>query len=83
MIDEARGNGAEITRAPQETFYGGYAGSFATSTAMHGRSRITRPQPGYSRKHRPPGTVTGSRVRVYTACWGRLEGTHERAVPRQ
>ena len=28
VIDEARENGAEITRRPSETFYGGYAGAF-------------------------------------------------------
>ena len=28
VIDEARSKGAEITREPQETFYGGYAGVF-------------------------------------------------------
>ncbi len=28
VIEEARGNGAEITREPSETFYGGYAGVF-------------------------------------------------------
>jgi predicted lactoylglutathione lyase len=28
LIERARGNGAEITREPSETFYGGYAGVF-------------------------------------------------------
>ena len=28
IIEQARANGAEITRAPAETFYGGYAGAF-------------------------------------------------------
>ncbi len=28
VIDEARANGAEITREPSPTFYGGYAGAF-------------------------------------------------------
>ena len=28
VIEEARANGAEITKEPQETFYGGYAGVF-------------------------------------------------------
>jgi uncharacterized protein len=28
VIDRARRNGAEITREPSETFYGGYAGAF-------------------------------------------------------
>ena len=28
VIDLARGNGADITREPSETFYGGYAGGF-------------------------------------------------------
>jgi predicted lactoylglutathione lyase len=28
VIDEARENGAAITRRPSETFYGGYAGAF-------------------------------------------------------
>ena len=28
MIEEARTNGATITREPSETFYGGYAGAF-------------------------------------------------------
>jgi len=28
VIELARGNGAEITREPAETFYGGYAGAF-------------------------------------------------------
>ncbi|HEU4487850.1 MAG TPA: VOC family protein [Actinomycetota bacterium] len=28
VIEEARSNGAEITREPQETFYGGYSGVF-------------------------------------------------------
>jgi uncharacterized protein len=28
VIEEARNHGAEITREPQETFYGGYAGVF-------------------------------------------------------
>jgi predicted lactoylglutathione lyase len=28
IIDQARSNGAEITREPSETFYGGYAGVF-------------------------------------------------------
>jgi uncharacterized protein len=28
VIELARGNGAEITREPSETFYGGYAGGF-------------------------------------------------------
>jgi uncharacterized protein len=28
VIDQARSNGAEITREPSETFYGGYAGAF-------------------------------------------------------
>jgi predicted lactoylglutathione lyase len=28
IIEQARRNGAEITRAPAETFYGGYAGAF-------------------------------------------------------
>jgi catechol 2,3-dioxygenase-like lactoylglutathione lyase family enzyme len=28
VIEEARANGAEITREPGETFYGGYAGAF-------------------------------------------------------
>jgi predicted lactoylglutathione lyase len=28
VIDRARANGAEITRRPSETFYGGYAGGF-------------------------------------------------------
>ena len=28
VIDQARSNGAEITREPSETFYGGYAGVF-------------------------------------------------------
>ncbi len=28
VIDEARRNGAEITREPADTFYGGYAGAF-------------------------------------------------------
>jgi uncharacterized protein len=28
VIEQARSNGAEITREPSETFYGGYAGVF-------------------------------------------------------
>jgi predicted lactoylglutathione lyase len=28
IIEQARSNGAEITREPSETFYGGYAGAF-------------------------------------------------------
>jgi len=28
VIDQARANGAEVTREPSETFYGGYAGVF-------------------------------------------------------
>jgi predicted lactoylglutathione lyase len=28
IIEQARSNGAEITREPSETFYGGYAGTF-------------------------------------------------------
>jgi predicted lactoylglutathione lyase len=28
VLDQARANGAEITREPSETFYGGYAGVF-------------------------------------------------------
>jgi predicted lactoylglutathione lyase len=28
VIEPARANGAEITREPSETFYGGYAGAF-------------------------------------------------------
>jgi uncharacterized glyoxalase superfamily protein PhnB len=28
VIDRARTNGAEVTREPAETFYGGYAGVF-------------------------------------------------------
>ena len=28
IIEQARANGAEITREPAETFYGGYAGAF-------------------------------------------------------
>ena len=28
VIELARGNGAELTREPSETFYGGYAGAF-------------------------------------------------------
>jgi uncharacterized glyoxalase superfamily protein PhnB len=28
VIEQARSNGAEITREPLETFYGGYAGAF-------------------------------------------------------
>ena len=28
VIEQARGNGAEITREPETTFYGGYAGAF-------------------------------------------------------
>lgn len=28
IVDQARANGAEITREPSETFYGGYAGGF-------------------------------------------------------
>src|ERR687887_1064380 len=28
VIEEARGNGAEITREPSPTFYGGYTGGF-------------------------------------------------------
>lgn len=28
IIDQARANGAEITRQPSKTFYGGYAGGF-------------------------------------------------------
>jgi predicted lactoylglutathione lyase len=28
VIEQARANGAEITREPAETFYGGYAGAF-------------------------------------------------------
>jgi uncharacterized protein len=28
VIEQARGNGAAITREPEETFYGGYAGAF-------------------------------------------------------
>ena len=28
VIELARGNGAEVTREPAETFYGGYAGAF-------------------------------------------------------
>jgi predicted lactoylglutathione lyase len=28
VIEQARSNGAEITREPAETFYGGYAGAF-------------------------------------------------------
>ena len=28
VIEQARANGAEITREPSETFYGGYAGAF-------------------------------------------------------
>ena len=28
VIELARGNGAEVTREPSETFYGGYAGAF-------------------------------------------------------
>ena len=28
VIDRARANGAEVTRRPSETFYGGYAGGF-------------------------------------------------------
>ena len=28
VIEQARSNGAEITREPSETFYGGYAGAF-------------------------------------------------------
>jgi uncharacterized protein len=28
VIDQARSNGAEVTREPAETFYGGYAGAF-------------------------------------------------------
>jgi predicted lactoylglutathione lyase len=28
VVEQARGNGAEVTREPAETFYGGYAGAF-------------------------------------------------------
>jgi predicted lactoylglutathione lyase len=28
LVELARGNGAEVTREPAETFYGGYAGAF-------------------------------------------------------
>jgi uncharacterized glyoxalase superfamily protein PhnB len=28
IIEQARGHGAEITREPADTFYGGYAGAF-------------------------------------------------------
>jgi len=28
VVEQARSNGAEITREPSETFYGGYAGAF-------------------------------------------------------
>jgi uncharacterized protein len=28
IVELARGNGAEVTREPSETFYGGYAGAF-------------------------------------------------------
>ena len=28
VIEQARANGAEITREPADTFYGGYAGAF-------------------------------------------------------
>jgi uncharacterized protein len=28
VIEQARSNGAEITREPADTFYGGYAGAF-------------------------------------------------------
>src|SRR6266571_3001174 len=28
VIEQARENGAEVTREPEETFYGGYAGAF-------------------------------------------------------
>ena len=28
VLEQARANGAEITREPSETFYGGYAGAF-------------------------------------------------------
>ena len=41
VIEAARRNGAQITREPAETFYGGYAGSSATWTGTPGRSRTT------------------------------------------
>ena len=28
IVERARNNGAEVTREPSETFYGGYAGAF-------------------------------------------------------
>jgi predicted lactoylglutathione lyase len=42
VVELARSTGAEVTRVPAETFYGGYAGRSGTSTATSGRSRTTR-----------------------------------------
>jgi uncharacterized protein len=42
VIEQARANGAEITREPADTFDGGYAGAFGISMGMPGRSRTTR-----------------------------------------
>src|SRR3954468_12638637 len=42
VVEEARSHGAEITREPSRTFYGGYAGGFRDPEATCGRSRTTR-----------------------------------------
>jgi uncharacterized protein len=44
IIEEARSNGAEITREPAETFYGGYAGGFLD---MDGHAWEVAHNPGF------------------------------------
>jgi predicted lactoylglutathione lyase len=42
VIEQARSNGAEITREPSETFYGGYAGAFRDLDGHPGKSPTIR-----------------------------------------
>src|SRR5215217_4814514 len=45
VIEQARSNGAEVTREPSETFYGGYAGAFRD---LDGHAWEVAHNPGFS-----------------------------------
>ena len=53
VIELARGNGAEVTREPSETFYGGYAGAFRD---LDGHAWEIAHNPGFGLKD--DGSVT-------------------------
>jgi predicted lactoylglutathione lyase len=52
IIEQARANGAEITREPSETFYGGYAGAFSD---LDGHAWEIAHNPGFGLE--PDGSV--------------------------